>query len=1767
LSSTDTPDAPNWGPVAGGAPAYAVFQDSFGMSRAISYRLGRIAALTSSSAATDANQTAADAVAEIRPWAGTGSVLVETPEELGCTPPPPRGGPPGPKQSPQPTVVLPPGCYVNSIVLAGYVPEDLGVSSLDAASLASVLAFTNDAECALGLRKDCASNAVSIPIAPNQINTTDPTNIVVTLPVKIPLPRYIVSTRSAKGSQRNFIAPLLAGEAYQDAPMRRDLLNAMFDFADGGRSHDPRVGDPGAATPNSYCIPGVRRDAFVPLSNELTADGSQFEDSWRSYLTVAQQAAQRADDIAQQIIQVGTQQDTRREQAAQQLGQLCGDISALDQVGVKSNGTLDTSSAEGSLQQCLGEPRYDVVFLSDFVNEASIQPGGPLNVAALQGILGCTSSSSDAVCDKLSQKHGPVTLEVCHADGSAPPDLGSANVVTLCSLNLFKSSVPTPSTAPSLNDVRPVVTSRQKGFDPSSLATLYQKAWTEESSLHATTYGLQLTVNADASWNVTSGDFLMNSQAPDPNSHLPREWPACLRGTYDCPPGSRQELFNDVFRSAACSGGGNKCVLGAGFPVGEQAELNALRWRVEGALWALGMLGGGVPEATFQTPVPAIDFSAVAGAPYSAQLGTIYGLGYFDPSGYLNTLDPQHGSTEEDQQALGATTGAPLGFLIGSGTSGMYPAWYADIYSEPHIAYYRHITVPVATPAGSDAGAFAGVIGVQNAEEPAANASYSSPSYAIEAVRGLDGALCAGYEGGFAIPSTNQPATVIAHLARIKANWARADRMQATGNGGRWFTPDGDGYIQWTDNNTVFEKPYLTGGVDQPPGFTSRLDETSKDRPLDVTCRDPYAQNQRDPNDVTIALCASVSPFGAYAGDGRAPYYPLNTSVLSEPPDRRVRDFVNSGPAADGCSALSELIGAYVVAAAAGEMGQGALPQSLPPAPPLNNEGDMGRFQRWLATLEAMVKDRAAKDYSTGVPARAVQDQRSAHVAQGSLAGDHGGTIVGIENGLGAVGSDWVTLANALDDLNRDFGKTRAVVTGLDQQTQARVNGLGFALAQAINSDVTSIVQGIGDLFKGPGGIIGGAGAITGSAVDIALQIGAINDEIHATRDQNANAVYQQLLDLAKQASDTVALLEKTLTSLRADLNTVSKLGDQLRAQEDQGAYLAAQGLGADYVTTANGTTTAIPLNTVLRRQYDGLSLRYKEALTEAKGLAFLARRAIEQRVGVSMSDMHDAVGPLDPPATWADSVCHMTGIDYATLRSIGANANDGGEGGVTLEPASGDGGLDQQQIQQFADGFIGDYVSKLQNFVDYYNVQYPSHQSDDIAILSLREDFLPRQSACMTRGSNLAHYSSQLWHEALGDPQNGGTPGWEYTPCLSTAKCLFASQSVAAPDAVPPEDAVRAHVTLLADQALPASTGKDGGPPALDASAGDAGGDASASGDPRGRVNTDGPPGFVSQTVNADAGSYVLSWWDQARHGYAGAYRVVVFDASWNAIARWSDVAFDPGDSSTPGWSDRRVVAFDLPAAGTIHLAFAASGTDGTLGAVGVSGVQLEKTANGGSPTAYVETSVTLDSYTAICPAPSAQALQGAFTRRCDDPTGACYYEIDAPFVINSVGLQNGTSPLAGKIARGNFNYRHVNLAINLAGTGVRSCPDGSSPSCYGTGYTEYSLYHDAEQVPILDWNGTPHYFDFETGRIEHGKALAAERYITLPIGSADQSLLSQPEIEKVELQGRPLDGPYRLRIWDDPALHWSQLQDVQIIVQYRYWSKVDSQTPPSSP
>jgi hypothetical protein len=186
-----------------------------------------------------------------------------------------------------------------------------------------------------------------------------------------------------------------------------------------------------------------------------------------------------------------------------------------------------------------------------------------------------------------------------------------------------------------------------------------------------------------------------------------------------------------------------------------------------------------------------------------------------------------------------------------------------------------------------------------------------------------------------------------------------------------------------------------------------------------------------------------------------------------------------------------------------------------------------------------------------------------------------------------------------------------------------------------------------------------------------------------------------------------------------------------------------------------------------------------------------------------------------------------------------------------------------------------------------------------------------------------------------------------------------------------------------------------------------------------------------------------------------------------------------------------------------------------------------------------------------------SSRFCDTGFSNDCPEglSTLRAYRELSFPVTQTSLE-QGGLFGLAG-FALGNFNYRVENIALNFVGTDVRNCENAEIPgTCYAAGYVPYSIIH-APPFQVRNYDGDLFDVPLFTGNIEHARGLATERYITNPLSDADKGLLA--DYTRYEFQGRPLDGNFVIRVWEDEGFDFNQIQDVQLILKYRYWTRFD--------
>jgi hypothetical protein len=165
------------------------------------------------------------------------------------------------------------------------------------------------------------------------------------------------------------------------------------------------------------------------------------------------------------------------------------------------------------------------------------------------------------------------------------------------------------------------------------------------------------------------------------------------------------------------------------------------------------------------------------------------------------------------------------------------------------------------------------------------------------------------------------------------------------------------------------------------------------------------------------------------------------------------------------------------------------------------------------------------------------------------------------------------------------------------------------------------------------------------------------------------------------------------------------------------------------------------------------------------------------------------------------------------------------------------------------------------------------------------------------------------------------------------------------------------------------------------------------------------------------------------------------------------------------------------------------------------------------------------------------------------------CYRQIQ--FQISMEDIETGKLIPQGGFARGNFNYRFDKFAVNMVGTAVKNCGTSALPQpCYANNFLQFTLHHD-EPFRVRNHDGRVYYAPLHPGRVQQGKALAAERYLTNPISSADRGMLE--DYWRTELRGRPLEGNYTLRIYENEEVDFTKLEDVQFVMKYRYWTRFE--------
>jgi hypothetical protein len=939
-------------------------------------------------------------------------------------------------------------------------------------------------------------------------------------------------------------------------------------------------------------------------------------------------------------------------------------------------------------------------------------------------------------------------------------------------------------------------------------------------------------------------------------------------------------------------------------------------------------------------------------------------------------------------------------------------------------------------------------------------------------------------------------------------------------------------------------------------------------------------------------ICTSVVEFDRTLGRDvtkrGCAVWPKPVEQLSA--NARVRAFVNSTPAYSGEERFREFAGAHALGcalASAAMYDDGAMPQ--PPPPSDQVEGYLNALSGYASKLARRVDDSLGDLYLVNVPAYVAARQDSNPTGGGGMLAEAGTSVrkqlIGVREAAAQMNDTTWELANAVE-LARIDAKLQ------DNRFGQRYKELHLRKLRVVEDQLLAPLEAVRDLAKAAGEIkwnnpsswgsqpvqMGAIAAITAIRMTYnQLELDGLDDLSSLTTEEQQYESTKALKNLYTTAKLAGNKLRSQLAALRqAQLEASQELAryQALQAEAREAAAIAA---GAQTVRDENGTLQPIPINIVNDRLDEGNFRRYQQALLRAKQAAFYARRSFEQKIGMPLTAITGTISGYDSPSRWIDSVCRTTGLDYKKFRSLGD-----GDGGVDQET------FNKAQVDAYVDSWIGDYVAKFRSYAEAFLVQYPFTSGDDVALLSMRSQLLATDRGCTEPTRNRVTFSGSL--DRIGAPV-ANEPfrpviGWQVHPCASAAPgCLSAKTSALVnlplgADAGSPvqrddvtwlQEVAQGAPVVLGDAGVPDGGLRDGG---VDAGARDAGTlDAGAivrapgTGGSVG-VGADWPTGWISQATTLEAGTYRLTFKDLALDANGNAttsgasFAVAVFGMnSWGSTILAPQL-FTP----TGAWTDRERT-FTVSSSGNVRLAFRAS-VEGAqqLGSVALANVQLEKLEGGayGSLPAvvYQRTQGSLTRPINVCNPQSADRFRELFVKGCESD-GRCYWELAAPFRIPVTLLSRADLP-EGAPNRTRYNHRLGQLALNVVGSGVRDCEGVADyGTCASAQSVEYTLEHLAEGAQLygLESNAFaagPFPFSFGVASLS-GRAVAAERNFTY-LSTADRSIAFAAGAGKSDFDGRPLDAStyFRLRIWDSPELRWDRVDDIQVLLTYRYWSKL---------
>ncbi|MEO0322238.1 MAG: hypothetical protein AAF447_04730 [Myxococcota bacterium] len=1470
------------------------------------------------------------------------------------------------------------------------------------------------------------------------------------------------------------------------------------------------------AEPGSDCA-GLPADQRIPLENSLSENGDGVEDSWRTYLALASQAASEADLLGDRLIDQGLEMDRRSEAATEELEQACG-VS----LPVVNDATVGASCAG------LGEPPPggvgtgcdncgDLVLVErngrciqagpsevDQLLSRTAGPDASSEERRLAQCLGLEVDGQPTVVPFASFAERPMCLWATTSDGSRPCDAAGVVGEHACPFPAG-GSVEEPTCA-------------LVGSSGASLAGGFELVASYPMGLFSSESMDEVGGNPDA-----ETDF----------GHVATGIP----GLHDAACRTLRDFRNAVERDldpTAATNSGQRLLNNVWGPVAFQDRVSRIafqaragdfsRFELDGVVFDTGSLQDGPGDDS----VCAASGRSDARTWFSCRNDDMVSAHDAPGSLFCRSID----CTDHEQRRVWNNRvgeAALLARLLGGGDledfvfpwrgTGMSgrenyelfsfqeqhggtsrPAWADPRFGDPPQPLYTY----TASLRGMS---FVQVWGTTDLNPPGQQALWWAP-------RGTG----SGEEGGLLRLVTFADGTPSAgQFLALKALW-------------RGFSS----YPGAPPELVAVDDP-ANGGLGSPP-------EPYRTPIIAEVLTDPFEYER-------VWSDGELHPYMPYFGNGTDQ---LRRRVL-------LRSHIPRQTLFDALEILCEVNSPLPPPVAAPTDGGCGEP------PDAADTDQMEAYVRFLECTAGAAETRARRTTFARVP-RLVAESLSTDGTSGSAYPNAGGTYASalsdVRAGLQGLATAPRDLASAVRDASEALrtAESELRIAGLQDRVQA-LN----ATARRLSAATTCASAAINGVRLDPEAVRSSANAALqcGSAMAqlrISNRIADLNDEIG---DVQQRLSLQSLMGRIADAEDAIYNVESRIRIASERLNAGLAQLEQIRLR-------AGRALARATFMDQDQTGRTFQVNTVMRRRLNTNADRYRRAHRYAVQMTQLARIALEQRLGTKL----DRLGPMsliEDPADWVNDICTASGIDYNRIR----DASD-------------------EEVESFAGEYVGDYVARLEAVRESYRLDFPFTDGNDVSVVSMRDEIFGVRVACEPEdgliGYNILrdsqHMLAESWKvidcdELVVDADDDGTDDTS-GPCIRVRPLGEVPPGNLSVN--PLGEAPRAFRVFMGSYA---SAGTDTAPNAIDPAEHSL------------RWEAAGPQSRLAQTLELRSGvRYRLSWWARGVVP-AGGGAILTTATPYQGPTPVPQDMFELRDAAGVNLASPAVAAATVPLTAdwqrfSLDLDLTSSAgveipievalrprTDGgspVHQVVDVAGVQLERLQPSSPPIDGIDASAGALAYDAtygpfssgveMCEDTEGERFREQWTRRCERfcAEGAttcpvsrsrerCFWE--ASFDVEQVAVQLGEQLDRG-FARGNFNYRIDGIGLNLVGTSIRDCSNVPTPStCYADGSLSYELEH-LGPFRVRGYSG---YDDYEAplfdGRIRGARALAAERYLTNPLSSADSALLS-PFIHQ-GLRGRPLDGRYRVKIWEDAGVDFSRVEDVQVYLSYRYWTALD--------